>query len=131
MTGATMFGAGATPLASGLLAGAEGAAATPFFTEAASLAGQGVPMGMDIAMGSPSWTAAAPKAGLSSSFANMMAKQGANMLGQQSQQGGGGGGRGPTSFGTPMSREEIMRRLQMMQGNRSNWAGLLGQAIGR
>ena len=133
MTGAAMFGpsalgASATPLATGLLAGAEGAAATPFFTEAATLAGQGVPMGMDIAMGSPSWTAAAPKAGMSSTFANMLTKQGANMLGQQPQ-GGGGGGRGPTSFGSPMSREEIMQRLKMMQSHRSDWAGLLGRAM--
>ena len=62
-------------------------------------------------------------------FPSMMMKQGANMLGQQPQS-GGGGGRGPTSFGTPMSRDEIMQRLKMLQGGRSNFAGLLGQAIG-
>ena len=61
-------------------------------------------------------------------FPSMMMKQGANMLGQQPQS-GGGGGRGPTSFGTPMSRDEIMQRLKMMQAHRSDWAGLLGRAM--
>ena len=60
-------------------------------------------------------------------FPSMMMKQGANMLGQQPQS--GGGGRGPTSFGTPMSRDEIMQRLKMMQAHRSDWAGLLGRAM--
>ena len=64
----------------------------------------------------------------SGDFSSAMMKHGANMLGQQPQQ-SGGGGRGPTSFGTPMSRDEIMQRLKMMQAHRSDWAGLLGRAM--
>jgi hypothetical protein len=50
------------------------------------------------------------------------------MMGGEQQQQAPAAQRMPSQ--APMSQAEIMQRLKMLQGGRSNFAGLLGQAIG-
>ena len=115
---------GASPLATSMMGAG---APTPFFTEAASLGAAGDPMALPVAMGSPMSPATTPP------WAKMASKAAMNM-GKgllQDQQPQPAPAQRPPQAGAPQSNAEILKRLQMMQGPRSNFGGLLAQAMGR
>lgn len=84
------------------------AGASPLATSMAGLAPQAAGMGMD------------PK---------MMMRGASQLMGPQQQQQPAPAQR-PPQGPPPQSNAEILERMKRMQGQRSNFAGLLGQAIG-
>lgn len=136
MMGAGIAGSAAAPMTASLMAPA---AATPFFTEAAMAAGASPMMGggtaamfgtgaplmpemAALSMGAP------PAAGSAFKMPPMTAMNAASKMMGGGQQQAPSAQRMPSQ--APMSQAEIMQRLKMLQGGRSNFAGLLGQAIG-
>lgn len=107
----------------------------PFFTEAASLGAAGDPMAMGVTMAQPSLSMGAPLPSTPTPpwqkmATNMAGQMGRGML-QDSQQQPAAPAQRPPQAGTPQSNAEILKRIQMMQGPRSNFGGLLAQAMGR
>ncbi len=96
---------------------------------AANGLGSGANMGMNLSMGGPQW--AQGSNGLPyDKLAKGAYNAGKQMMGPQQQQ-GGGGGRAPTSPAEAQRMQEIIQRMKMQGGGRSDWAGLLGAALGR
>lgn len=126
---AALFGAGAPTLASSMMAAPAAAAPVAGMGGGtAALFGAGTsgasPLAIDMATMGPAAT--------SSGFpwAKMATQMGRGML-QQDQQQPAPPPQRPPQAGAPQSNAEILKRLQMMQGPRSNFGGLLAQAMGR
>jgi hypothetical protein len=100
-------------------------AMTPSFTEAAAMGAQGQPMGMNIAMAN----APAAKSGMGAMDAMRMAKMGNSLMNQEQQQPQGSASR-PPQAGQVQSAQQIAEILKRKGIGRSNWAGLLGAALG-
>ena len=125
---AALFGAGAPALASSMMpATAAAAPVAGMGGGTAALFGAGTsgasPLAIDMATMGPAAT--------SSGFpwARMATQMGKGMLQQDQQQ--PAPAQRPPQAGAPQSNAEILKRLQMMQGPRSNFGGLLAQAMGR
>ncbi len=90
----------------------------------------GQPMGMNMAMGGARTSFESSPSLMNKSL--QMAQRGANLMNQgQQQPQGGGTARAPTSQAEAQRMQEIIQRMKMQGGGRSDWAGLLSAALGR
>ena len=123
--GPAALGAASTPLATSLMAPAVAPAATLGAGMGGGTAALFGPQALG-GMGAPGMGTAAS----GFPWQKMAGHMGKNMLEDEQQQPAPAGQR-PQSNATTMDSAEIMKRLRMAGGQRSNWGGLLGQAIGR